>query len=116
MFECFEDKEVQSSRLLHGPCPVSTFIHGGPPAVTAAVGPLETVNWMGDGQWKRSEIIYLLYENLVWEWDVNSGHTRRTIRSTTLRLDSFLDASRAELAAETAERTASSASVKAKGL
>ena len=32
-------------------------------------------------------MIFLLHQDCVWEWDINIGHTRRTIRSTTLRLD-----------------------------
>jgi hypothetical protein len=61
-------------------------IHGGPSTVSAAVGPLETVVWQGEGQWKRSKTLFLLQEDCVWEWDVNSGQTRRTIRNTNLHL------------------------------
>jgi hypothetical protein len=82
VFACSGGVEVQSSCLLHAPRPLEKVIHGGPRAVTAAVGPLETVNWAGEGKWKRSKFIFLLHENCVWEWDVYVGNTRRTIRKT----------------------------------
>ena len=87
VFDCHGEPDTQFSRMLHGPRPIQDVIFGGPSTVSSAVGPLETVNWIGDGRWQRSRTLYLLHEDAVWEWDVDRGHIRRTIRDTTLHLD-----------------------------
>lgn len=87
VFECCGEAENESSRLLHPPRSIDKVIHGGPPAVSACVGPLETVAFLEQGQWKRSKVIFLFHADCVWEWNVNSGQTLRTVRQTQLSLD-----------------------------